>query len=537
MFTLSKSSKLSPGFWAGVILILQIAVSSGVVYGGGEVDVGFAATAVRTRGSNVFDLNIKTSVPQPDGKLLIGGSFTTVGGFARKGIARLNADGTVDSGFKPPSLDKTIFFPWNLTDETTITGIGVKSDGKIVVAGDFNWVNGVSMKRLIRLNADGSLDSDFNNSLHQNLSQFEGTIYDIEILSDGKILLAGDNVSFLTQNFGRIIRPIVRLTAEANYDETFDDPNVFINMSLRKIVVQTDGRVLIAGSGGASFNNVGLARLNANGTLDFSFTGVNVGIINDFEVLQNGQIIIVGTFLGINGFPVGRIGRINPDGSVDLSFNTNNAGANNQLNSVAVETGGRLVIGGAFSSYNTVPKSKLIRLNQDGSLDSAFNYPTVNDGSVNVVEFVSGGKLFVGGEGGNWDRIQVLNSDGSFPGALDNLVGKGGLVKSLALQSDGKLLAGGRFVTASGATRNNLARYNLDGSIDSSFNPFVGEYPLFVINKVVVQPDGKVLVGTETPATFRRVNSDGTNDSSFTGFVMGLHDHVFDVLLLHIGLY
>lgn len=516
---------------------ISILLISNAVFGAGSIDSGFTGSAVRTRGSNAVETSIKTSVKQPDGKVLIGGNFTAVGDFARKGIARLNSDGTVDPTFNPPELDKTIYLPWNFSEAATITGIGLQTDGKIMVAGDFTKIDGVNIGRLVRLNSDGSLDSNFSNLLHQKLSQFEGTIYDIEILSDGKILLAGDNVGFLTQNFGRIIRPIVRLTADANYDETFNDPNVHINMSLRKIDVQADGRILVAGFGALSFNNVGLARLHSNGTLDFSFTGVVVGLINDFRVLQNGQIVIVGGFSSVNGFSVGRIARINADGSPDLSFNTNNAGANSSINTLSVQSDGKMIVGGAFSAYNTIQTPKLIRLNADGSIDSSFNYLTANDGFINELQSIGGGKLLAGGEGGLWDRIQVLNSDGSYSGVLNNLIGKGGLVNTVVLQSDDKILAAGRFVTASGESRNNLARYNVDGSIDSTFNPFVGESQLFIINRMVVQPDGKILIASQSPASIRRLNADGTKDLSFNVFNGGQNSSVNDIVLLPSGKY
>src|SRR5207253_1576389 len=94
---------------------------------------------------------------QPDGKVVIGGPFTTVNGVSRDNIARLNADGTLDNSF--------------LNGQTGANRIGsvfdlaLQLDGKLLIGGDFTIVNGVARNRVARLNADGTVDTSFGNGL------------------------------------------------------------------------------------------------------------------------------------------------------------------------------------------------------------------------------------------------------------------------------------------------------------------------------------------------------------------------------------
>ena len=90
----------------------------------GEIDLSFTGSAVRTHNSNPTELRIASSVVLPDGKILVGDSFTSVGSHARKGVVRLNSDGTVDTTFNPPQIDGSILFP-NFTIEATVTALRV----------------------------------------------------------------------------------------------------------------------------------------------------------------------------------------------------------------------------------------------------------------------------------------------------------------------------------------------------------------------------------------------------------------------------
>lgn len=520
------------GLYVRSVILTALVISMGASFqirAAGELDLSFFASAVRSHGSNLTEISVKVVKRQPDGKLLIAGNFTTFGRYSRKGIARLNADGTVDTTFNPPDIDKLILFPWNATSEATITGIGLQADGKILIGGDFTRVNGEFLPGLMRLNSDGSPDTAFNTALHANLTQWEGTINDIAIQPDGKIILAGNNVSYLTQTHGRIVRCISRINPDGTYDPTFQSA-FFIDMTLRKIELQPDGKVYIAGVGSSGFNNVSLARLHSTGEIDFGFSGVatltggfpvDLTGITDLEVLENGQILIVGGFTSLNGFTHGRIGRVNADGSIDLSFNTNNAGADGAIRSLLREAGGDMVIAGSFSNYNVTAKSKMARLNADGSLDNSLTYSDPESGNINVVEALAGGKMLIAGDGGMWARLQIVSASGAIDPMIENIPGKAALIRDMRVHADGKILAAGRFVTANGVLRNNLVRYNADGTLDTTFVPFSGVNSVFIGTAVMPVADGKTIAATEQPSRLWRLNSDGSRDLSFVERVVG----------------
>jgi uncharacterized delta-60 repeat protein len=517
-----------------VLIISSLMFASFVFAAAGDVDTSFNASAVRTNGSNLYQQTIKNSLLQTDGKILISGNFTTVGRYARTGIAKLNADGTVDTSFNPPEFG--VLHP---IIGATISAIGLQTDGKILVGGDFTTVNGVALGKLVRLNSDGTPDTVFNNNLPQQiLSQFSGIIYDIKTQSTGKILLAGD----ISAN-----RSFARFNADGTFDSSFT--NSVSQMNIRKLAILPNGKIMVAGSSGIGFNYVGLARLHEDGSIDFSFSGVHLpipnnqflsGVVYDFEILPNSQFLICGGFTSVNGFTQPTLARINSDGSLDLSFNTNNAGGNGSVNTIDLLSDGKILITGGFSTFNNTAKPKIARLNADGSIDSAYSYTGFNDGQINTLQILPNGKLFVGGENGYWDRIQIINTDGSVVTGLDNLVGKQGLVKYITQQPDGKILVGGRFASANGLYRTNIVRFNEDGAIDASFVPFMESNQTYIVNKIIVQPNGKILLAYEnsfnpqSPLAIRRLNADGTRDTTFSsGF--GTPNAINDILLLPNG--
>ena len=111
---------------------------------------------------------------QPDGKVLIGGYFTSVGGQPRKSFVRLNADGTLDMSFNP-SLT-------GLND--AVDAITVQPDGKILVSGSFSFIGGQSRYHFARLEPITGAADSFN-------ADSAGQIIGITVQPDGKILLNG----------------------------------------------------------------------------------------------------------------------------------------------------------------------------------------------------------------------------------------------------------------------------------------------------------------------------------------------------------
>lgn len=195
--------------------------------------------------------------------------------------------------------------------------------------------------------------------------------------------------------------------------------------TVKCIIEQTDGKIIIAGEfisyDYKSKNRI--ARLNADGTTDNSFnigSGANVSI-SAAALQSNGKILITGGFTSYNGIAKNRIARINADGTLDTTFEPGSGF--NSYNSIAVQTDGKILIGGYFTSYNGLARKHIARLNSDGTLDTSFGFA----------------------------------------------VGLDSTVKEIVLQSDGKILVIGDFLDFDGISRKKIARLNADGTLDTTF--------------------------------------------------------------------
>ena len=373
---------------------------------------------------------------QTDGKVLVGGAFTTLGGggtgtTARNRIGRLNVDGSIDTSFDPgsgagPAACCSGSFVWT---------IAVQTDGKILVGGDFTTLGGSTRNRIGRLNADGSLDTSFNPSA-------DATVQTLVVQSDGKILVAG---AFTTLN-GSTRNRIGRLNADGSLDTGFD-PGA--DSTVYALAVQTDGKIVVGGQfttlgggGTGRTTRFRIGRLNVDGSLD-AFNPNLVDSVRGLAIQADGKIVF-----GAAGFtttPSNKIGRLNVDGSRDTSFDP---GANGEaaVLVVAVQPDGKILVGGTFSKLGgggATPRNRLGRLNADGSLDALFD-PGAND-IVYALAVQPDGKIVVGGRftnlggGGTGTtaraRIGRLYGDGSLE--TDLTAGPNGNVLAIGLQPDG----------------------------------------------------------------------------------------------------
>ena len=201
---------------------------------------------------------------QADGKILVGGGFTTLGGQSREHIGRLQTDGTLDSSFNPGA-------------EWYVTSLALQGEGKILVGGSFTTLGGQSRSRIGRLHADGTLDSSFNPGGN-------GWVSSLAVQADGKILVGGD----FNALGGQSRTNLGRLNADGTLDTGFDpgaDGAVFC------LAVQADGKILVGGVftllGGQSRKNMG--RLNADGTLDARFDPGANSWVNSLVVQADGR--------------------------------------------------------------------------------------------------------------------------------------------------------------------------------------------------------------------------------------------------------
>jgi len=329
-------------------------------------------TFYNSLGTSFVNGNININTTQSDGKILVAGSFTTFNGNTRNRLVRLNANGTEDTDFYT-----------NLGTGfggTEIKSVVVQSDGKILVAGWFTTFNGNTRNRLVRLNANGTEDTDFYTNLGTGFDLGNG-LDRVVVQSDGKILAGGD---FADLN-GNTRNGLVRLNANGTEDTDFyTNLGTAFNGLIKSIVVQPDGKILVGGwfdtFNGNSRNY--LVRLNANGTEDTDFY-TNLGTAFDNYVYStylqlDGKILIGGAFTDLNGNTRERIVRLNTDGTEDTDFYTNlgptmlGQGLSNLVRALAIQSDNKILVGGDFQTLNGNSRKQLIRLNTDGTEDTDF---------------------------------------------------------------------------------------------------------------------------------------------------------------------
>lgn len=342
---------------------------------------------------------------QADGKLLVAGELTAYDGVTRNGIARLNADGSLDTAFDPGD-----------GPEFQIYCMAVQPDGKILVGGQFNEFDGVAANMIVRLNPDGSVDNSFDTG-----GGADWIILSIKLQSDGKILIGGNFLEF----DGVPRSGIARLNADGSLDTSFD-PGAGLGSTsgatgISAFLIQSDGRILIGGSF-TSYDGVprnSIARIHADGALDTSFDpgdGAQFGFVgvSDMALLPDGKIILGGDFTLYDGVFRSYLARVNTDGSLDASF-VPGTGPDSWVNAIALQPDGKVVVGGFFNSFDDVLRNSLLRVNADGTLDAGFDTGT--------------GMALV-------DEI----------------------VFDLVLQPDGRVFAAGEFTVYDGTPRNHIVR-------------------------------------------------------------------------------
>jgi uncharacterized delta-60 repeat protein len=350
----------------------------------------------------------------------------------------LGPSGDIDTSFSTsPGPDQYVI---------TLTQL---SSGKVLVGGDFNSLGGSTRPRLARLNSNGTVDTSFGGT-----SQASHVVRVAYELPDNKIIVTGDFITYSGTSRGHI----ARLNSNGTLDTTFLNTGAGAGNSagqdIRAVDRQSDGKLVVGGFF-TTYNGVsrpGIARIDADGALDTTFNpGTGVSSTVQALALQPGnQVVLAGDFTSYNGTARGYIARANSDGTLDTGFPPTGSGANGSIYTLAVQSDGKMIIGGAFTTYNGVSRGNIARLNTDGSLDTSFNPGT-------------GGNSYI-------------------------YAGQGGL------QPDGKILIVGGFTSYNGTSiSTKIARINTDGTLDTSFNPACG--PNSAPYRAIVQPDSRVIFG------------------------------------------
>lgn len=382
-------------------ILFCLAVASSLGGRPGNVDPGFISR-IADDGGFVF-----ATAVQPDGKILIGGSFRLNGLDERTNIARLNRNGSIDRTFNPGAG----------TDDT-VYSIVVQPDGKILIGGEFVSVDNEPRNYIARLEPNGRVESTatFNPGTGP-----DEEVDCIALQPDGKILIGGRFEAVDGQDRNHI----ARLNADGTLESTATfDVGTGASARVMCIAVQADGKILLGGLFGG-VNGAGrgrIARLLSNGNVEPTATfdtGMGVGgSVHTMAVQADGKILIGGAFNSVDLQPRNNIARLEPNGAVE-SVATFNAKIDSDafetvVNSFALQTDGSILVGGIFTEVNDQPRNYFARLRADGTLEdmSAFNFGT----------------------------------------------GPNQPVFSIATQADGKVLLGGIFTTVNGKTRTQITR-------------------------------------------------------------------------------
>lgn len=322
---------------------------------------------------------------QPDGKMV---DFGTVNGVF--GLARVNTDGSLDLSFNSTGTQTLLIG----TLSSCVSGV-IQPDGKIIGVG-YAKIGGVDQFAVARFNTDGSLDTSFNSTGTQEIVIGTSAVANALALQlDGKIVLAGTSDTQCA---------LARLNSNGSIDTSFNGTgtqrfSVGGSSFISAVALQSDGKIVVTGGSSTVDNNYFVARLTTNGVLDttFNVTGIktfNIGNIADgaygLAIQKNGKIVVAGDS-SINNFDTTEIGvaRLNTDGSLDTSFNLTGTqiipvGLSSGAASVALDTQGKLVVAG-----QSVGEAAVVRLNTDGSLDTDFNGTGILTFSPGTNNFIS----------------------------------------------------------------------------------------------------------------------------------------------------
>lgn len=501
------------------------------------------------------DSEIRGVGVQPDGRIIVAGQFRHIGGVPASQLARLNADGSVDSTFaavteiQSTGLEKLILqkdggiillgflFAIDVPQRNGIARFNADGrldafhpildgtidialpdrKGKLVLGGSFGQINGVLRNGIARVNADGSLDAAFDPAA--NVGR---TVMPKALQPDGRMIVVGD---FANEN----IRRLTRLKRDGTLDPTFQSPSS-MRGSFDLVAVQVDGRIVIVGNLAVSQDepvSEQVVRLDADGSLDASFRrgipgSTSLGI-RQLALTLDRKILIVGDFASFNGSLHGGIVRLNEDGSVDETFQLNRSTQPNSfVQSAAPTSGGKTVVAGAFTGIGGRVRPGVARLLRDGTVDPTFIPALPGTLTALRASVQSDGKTIVLGSPVDFSGaagIVRLNRDGTLDPTFSadafstNTTGVDALV-----QPDGRILVVTSTYSRGQASFGAITRLNPDGKADSSFQ--AGARDLSVLT-MALQPDGKILVGgsgqfyNASAPSLLRLNGDGSRDEGF----------------------
>jgi uncharacterized delta-60 repeat protein len=475
----SSFNQGSQGFSGGQVNALATQSNGKIIVGGAFTNYGFGIAsriiALSSSGDQLdpssfnmgtgFSADVNVVVTQSNGKIIVGGNFASYSGSNSNYIIRLNADGTRDTTFN-------IGTGFN----SSVLSIAVQSDDKLLVGGIFTSYSGSANNYFVRLNANGTKDTSYVTGTGPN-----STVRAIKLQNDDKAYLGGffDTYSGSTgRNY------IARINTNGTLDTTFNS-GVGFGSLVYSLGVQSDNKVLVGGQyltySGSSVNRI--TRINTDGTTDTTFnvgTGFN-GIPGGLAINNTGQIYMLGGFTTYSGSSNNGLVRVNSNGTKDTTFNigTGFDASNTAPNFLLPSIEGGVYVGSEFTTYSGSTVNRIVKIQPSGAIDTTFGASQITsqgaagfDNNVYAGIF-SGSTLYLGGAFSSFkpkNRIIRLNQDGTIDTSFQLFSGFGNTVQSLAVQQDDKILVGGNFTTYSGSSNFYIVRLNSNGTKDTTYN-------------------------------------------------------------------
>jgi uncharacterized delta-60 repeat protein len=474
--------------------------------------LGLATNQFANGVDSTFGPRIQTSVYRskgvssltglPDGKIIAEGIFNTYNDRSTGALIRLNADGSLDTSF-----NNDLIVPG-----AGVSSVTVQSDGKILIAGTFTLSDGsVYSNAIVRLTTNGLLDTSFHFDPLGNLSQ-------VETDPNGRILISGS--LRVNQKGVQIQKSVVRLFDDGSIDPTFDASYI---VSFRRFAMQDDRIIYNVGSDQQSL----VRRLNENGSPDPSFTATGFGNSDwaDLKIQSDSKILVMTSASSLM--------RLGADGGVDPSFGqVDFAGQSSKIN---LQSDDRIVV--AFQSNgNDSTKWRIVRLLPNGVADQSFTPYDYNGALLRAQAFQVGDRFLLGDSyeiPTSQNRFNRLLTDG-LPDNDFNIGGTGfqwinpGKIQTVCPLTNGKVMLAGDFDRVNNVPQSKMTRLNDDGTVDTSFQintNHAGNYFAQILGAydVAAQPDGKLVIsGAFTyyvngiqKANVVRLNTDGSIDPSF----------------------
>ncbi|MDO7875104.1 T9SS type A sorting domain-containing protein [Hymenobacter sp. ASUV-10] len=476
----------------------QDAPPSGLVRlmpGGNQIDTVFQ------RNTQYLTAGVRQFLLLANGKILLNaanspGPVIQLGNVTRQALLRLNSDGTPDPTFNAGTGPNAY-----------IVHMLEQPDGHLLLSGAFTQFNGAPKIGIVRLFPDGALEPFQSPQLLASSAGVAApaSVYYMALQSDGKILVGG---RFTGSSANNRQGSLIRLLPTGAQDLSFQTA-AYSGGNILAIAVRPDNTFYVLGELG------NLRRLQANGLLDNSFAMQTIGsysLPDDNWVPGNALIHLVpgsnrvlvcrrGTLR--NGWNVGGLIALTPAGTLDPTFDNLGAAPRSPLG-MCLTAAGKILVAGQGQRYGspsaTATPTALALLQANGSRDGSLKSQIHNLGQVSTVVLQPDGKLIVGGNFTEINGLAVpgglarLHTDGLPDSLYSNRASANDDITSLALQPDGKLVVTGDFSQIGGGSQPYIARLTTSGMLDSTFRPVFssGSYPYF--SQVAVQPDGRLLV-------------------------------------------